>query len=163
MQRVVLGNELHLKFDPVAGHHWFLELEPADFFEAGGDFSPAVELVQEKEGALDHAFQSHDAGHDGLSGEVARKEEFVGGDSFDGPDSLARFRLQNPVNEERRERMGKAVKGIFELLSIQGRIFRLGMNGKPPRSYSFFSLSGGETADDSSSEEAEVLMSSIPK
>jgi hypothetical protein len=120
-------------------------------------------FVQEKEGALNHAFQGHNAGHDGLSGEMARKKKFIGGNSFDGPDSLTRFRFQNPVDQERRERMGKTMKGFFQLLPIQSGIFRLRMNGKPPRSYSFFSLSGGETADDSSSEEAEVLMSSIPK
>ena len=164
MELIVPRNELHLKFDPVAGQHWFLELEPADFFEAGGDFPPAMEFIQEKEGALNHAFQGHYAGHDGLPGEMARKKELIGGDSFYGPDSLARFRFQNPVDQERRVRMGKTMKGFFQLFPIQGGIFRLGMNGKPPGGYSLGVLSGVEGEGGvSSSPEAEVLMSSIPK
>jgi hypothetical protein len=163
MKVILLRNKLNLKFDPVSRHHGPFELKPIDLFQRSGDFSPAVELIQEKEGALDHPFQSHDAGHDGLSGEMAGKEKFIGGDSFVGPNSLAALRLQDPVNKDRRERVGKAVENLFQFFPIRGSIFGLDMNGKPPGLYYFvsFSVEGGGGV--SSSAVAEVLTSSIPR
>jgi hypothetical protein len=163
MQVILLRNKLHLKFDPVSRHNGLFEFEPGDHFQRTGNFSPAVELVQEKEGTLDHAFQSHDAGHDGLSGEMAGEEEFIGADPFDSSDPFAALRLQDPVNEDRRERIGQTVENLFQFFPIRGSIFGFGMNGKPPGPYSFafFSVEGGGGV--SSSVEAEVLISSIPR
>jgi len=62
------------------------------------------------------------------SPENAPGERIIGGNALDGSDSLARFGFQNPVDQERRERMGKTVKDLFQFFPIQGRIFRLGMN-----------------------------------
>jgi hypothetical protein len=94
---------------------------------------------------------------------MAGKEKFIGGDSFDGPNFLAALRLQDLVNEDRRERVGQAVENLFQFFPIRGSIFGFGMNGEPPGLYSFvsFTVEGGGGV--SSSAEAEVLISSMPR
>ena len=59
--------------------------------------------------------------------------------------------------------MGQAVEDLFQFFPIQRSFFGFGMNGKPPKIYSFFSFSTAGEGGVSSSEEAEVLMSSIPR
>jgi hypothetical protein len=54
---------------------------------------------------------------------VARKKEFVDGDSFGRPDLFARLRFQDAVDQEGRERMGETMKDLFQLFRIQNGIF----------------------------------------
>ena len=112
---------------------------------------------------MEHPFQSHDAGQDGLSGEMAGEEKFIDGYSFDSADFFAFLRFQDPVNQNRRERMRKNGENLFQFFPIHGSIFGFGMNGKPPGPYCFVSFSVEGGAGGSSSAEAEVLISSIPR
>jgi len=50
---------------------------------------------------------------------MTREEEFIGGDSFDGSNPLAALRLQDPVNDDRRERMGQTMENLLQLFSIR--------------------------------------------
>ena len=67
------------------------------------------------------------------------------------------------IDQDCRERMGKAVENLFQLFPIRGGIFEFDRNGKPPGLYSLvsFPVEGGGVV--SSSVEAEVLISSIPR
>src|SRR5215469_5271648 len=85
----------------VAGDDGFAE---AGFVDAGEDHELVVAVgdfgEQERTAGLRHGFDGHDAGHDGVVGEVAGELRLVGGDVFDGDDALLALHLDHAVDEQ---------------------------------------------------------------